>query len=84
MWYLYIIECSNGSLYTGITKDVERRISEHETGLKGAKFTRGKGPFKLKYLAEFGDKASASSEEYRIKKLTKSDKMKLIESYKKD
>lgn len=82
MWHLYIIKCSDESLYTGITTDVIRRISEHE-GLangksKGAKFTRSKGPFELLYEAEFENKSEAAKEEYRIKKLTKEQKLEFI------
>ena len=47
-WYVYILECGDGTLYTGITDDVLRRLRTHETG-KGAKYTRGRGPLKLRY-----------------------------------
>jgi putative endonuclease len=80
MWYLYIIKCVDGSLYTGITIDVARRLDEH-SGVslnKGAKYTRGKGPFDLVYKAEFESKSLAAKEEYRIKKLSKTEKEKLI------
>ncbi len=69
-------------MYTGITTDVDRRISEHEGTVqgkgKGAKFTRGKGPFELMYTAEFKTKSEAAKEEFRIKRLSKSEKLKLI------
>lgn len=82
MWYLYIIKCSDGTLYTGITTDVDRRVSEHEgktpNKSKGAKFTRGKGPFELMYKAEFKTKSEAAKEEFRIKKLSRDDKFSLI------
>ena len=48
MWYLYILQCGDGSLYTGITTDVEKRLEAHRSG-KGAKYTRGRSPLELKY-----------------------------------
>lgn len=72
MWFVYIVECSDGTLYTGITTDLERRIEEHNGS--GAKYTRGRGPVKLVYSAEMKDRSEASKEEYRIKKLTRAEK----------
>jgi putative endonuclease len=62
-------------LYTGITTDIDRRILEHENSDKGAKYTRGKGPFELVYKAQFLNKSEASKEEFRIKKLTRQEKL---------
>jgi putative endonuclease len=76
-WYIYILECSDGSLYTGITTDVNRRLSEHNSG-SGAKYTRTRTPVKLRALFEAKNRSEASKEEYRIKKLSKSDKLKLL------
>lgn len=74
MWYLYIVECSDSSLYTGITTDVERRLREHEQGKLGARYTRGRGPFRLRYSEAFPDRSAASKAEARIKKLTRKEK----------
>ena len=80
MWYVYILKCGDGSFYTGITTDLKRRINEHNSSKLGAKFTRGKRPVELVYSCKMNDRSAASKEEYRIKKLSKTDKIKLIES----
>jgi putative endonuclease len=77
MWYVYILECSDGSLYTGSTNDLTRRLQQHNIG-KGAKYTRMKRPVKMVYSAEAKDKSTAFKEEYRIKQLKRVDKLKLI------
>jgi putative endonuclease len=77
MWYIYILECSDNTLYTGITTDVNRRLLEHNSG-KGAKYTRMKRPVILKALFEAKNRSEASKEEYRIKKLSREEKLKLI------
>lgn len=71
---LYLVECRDGSLYTGISVDVARRITEHERGVKGAKYLRGKGPLKLVYQREIGDRSLASRVELRIKRLPRGEK----------
>ena len=78
MWYIYMIECPIRTLYTGITTDVNRRISEHNSG-KGAKYTRTRTPVVLRALFEANNRSEASKEEYRIKKLTKIEKLKLCD-----
>jgi putative endonuclease len=77
MWYIYILECSDGTLYTGITTDVNRRLLEHNSG-KGAKYTRARAPVVLRALFEAKNRSEASKEEYRIKKLNRTEKLKLI------
>ena len=77
-WKLYILRCCDGTLYTGITTDVDRRLEEHRTG-KGAKYTRGRGPLELVYREVCGDKSAALKREAEIKKLPRTEKMKLIE-----
>ena len=77
MWYVYILECSDGTLYTGITTDVNKRILTHNKG-KGAKYTKTRLPVHLKALFEVEDRSSASKEEYRIKQLTRAQKIELI------
>ena len=78
-WFVYILKCADNTLYTGITKDVDRRIKEHGTN-KGAKYTKQRGPFKLVYKASFHNRSSASKEEHRIKSLSLHEKIKLIKS----
>lgn len=77
-WKLYILRCGDGSLYTGISTDVERRLEEHRAG-KGAKYTRSRGPLELVYSEECGDHSTALKREMEIKSLSRSDKLKLIE-----
>ena len=77
-WFVYILQCSDGSLYTGITNDVDRRLHEHNNTSRGAKYTKSRRPVKLKYVRIFKDRSSASKEEARIKKLSRSDKFKLF------
>ena len=73
-YFVYIVRCNDGTLYTGITTEIDRRIEEHNGTDKGAKYTRNRQPVELVYIAEFPDRASASSEEYRIKKLNRKQK----------
>ena len=78
-WYLYILECRDGSLYTGITDDVSRRFAQHNAG-KGAKYTRGRGPLILRYQEECRSHGDALRREIEVKKLTRLEKLTLIES----
>jgi len=75
---LYILRCSDDTLYTGIAADVGKRIAEHESGPRGAKYLRGKGPLRLEFAEEVGDRAVASTLEYRVKKLSRGRKEALI------
>ena len=75
-WFLYILRCGDGSLYTGITTDVEARLDMHRSG-KGAKYTRGRGPLELIYTEPCGTRSDASKREWAIKKLTREEKMQL-------
>jgi putative endonuclease len=78
MYYLYILECADRTLYTGITTDLKRRIAEHNDRKLGAKYTSSRRPVKLVYSKKFATRSAASQAEARIKKLTKSQKLKLI------
>lgn len=78
---LYIVRCADGSLYTGIATDVARRLAEHESGPQGAKFLRGKGPLEVVFSAVVGDRAMASRLEYRVKRLSRAQKVELIEGH---
>ena len=76
----YILKCNNNSLYTGWTNDITHRLKMHNEG-KGAKYTRGRGPVELVYLEEFETKQEAMSREAKIKRLTRKEKLLLIETY---
>lgn len=76
-WMLYILECKDGSLYTGITDDLGRRIAAHQAG-KGAKYTRGRGPLVLRYTEKCTDKSQALRREIEIKRLSRQEKLQLI------
>ncbi len=84
MYYLYIVQCSDRSLYTGITTDLKRRIKEHNTSLLGAKYTRTRTPVRLVYTKEFRDRSESSKEEIRIKSLSRTEKIELIKSARKE
>ena len=71
---VYILRCADNTLYTGITTDLLRRLSEHNHDSKWAKYTKARRPVSLVWSQEYPDRSSASSEEYRIKKLTKQQK----------
>ena len=77
-WSVYILRCADGTLYTGIAPDVEKRLQKHNEG-KGAKYTRGRGPVELVYQQAFPNRAEASKQEYRIKQLSRAEKLSLIE-----
>ena len=79
-WYLYILRCNDGTLYTGITTDVAKRFSQHNAG-KGAKYTRGRVPLELVYQAECVDHSDALKQELYIKSLSRMEKLTLIENY---
>lgn len=76
-WYLYIIRCRDGSLYTGIATDVARRFAEHASD-KGAKYLRGRGPLKLVYEQKIGTRAQALRIESQVKKLNRRLKERLV------
>jgi putative endonuclease len=79
-WFLYLIRCRNGRLYTGITTDVERRFEEHESGdKKGSKYLRGKTPLKLVMKKRVGNRSMALKIEAKVKKLPKIKKELLID-----
>ena len=75
-WYVYMLRCGDGTLYTGITDNLEKRLAAHRAG-KGAKYTRGRGPLELVYTQPQPDKSSALRRELEIKKLTRQKKLKL-------
>jgi putative endonuclease len=78
-WIVYILRCADGSLYTGITRDVARRVAEHNSsGLLAAHYTRGRRPVVLVYQEKAATRSAASKREYRIKHMPRSDKVKLV------
>lgn len=77
MWYIYIVQCADGTLYTGITKDVKKRLDKHNSG-KGAKYVRKRLPVKLLRSFMAQDRSEASKIEYKIKQLSRADKFNLI------
>lgn len=78
-WYLYLIECTDGSIYTGITVDVAARYAAHCQGI-GARYTRSHVPLKLLGFESHPDRSTASQAEYRIKRMTAADKRRLAGS----
>jgi len=76
-WFLYLIRCKDGALYTGITTDVDRRFAEHQSG-KGAKYLRGKAPLTLAFQQKIGSRSAALKAEASIKKLSKANKEAII------
>ena len=80
MNYTYIVECKDGTLYTGWTNHLEKRIADHNDG-KGAKYTRARKPVTLVYYETFEEKKEAMKREYEIKHLSRQEKKKLIEDF---
>jgi len=78
---VYIVRCADNTLYTGIAADVSKRISEHESSPRGAKYLRGKGPLQLEFAECVGDRAIASALEHRVKQLSRVRKEALISGH---
>ena len=78
-WVLYILECADGTLYTGITDDLPRRFRAHCAG-RGAKYTRGRGPLQLRYREACGSHSDALRREYAVKQMKREEKLRLISS----
>jgi putative endonuclease len=76
--FVYIVECKDGTFYTGYTTDIERRVEEHNSGT-GAKYTRGRYPVILKYQESFTSRSKAQKREYQIKQLPRRKKEELID-----
>jgi predicted GIY-YIG superfamily endonuclease len=76
-WYVYLVECSDGSIYTGISNNVEARVKKHNSG-KGAKYTKSRRPVYLKASCLYLNRSEASKAEYNFKRYTKDEKMNLI------
>jgi len=81
MYFVYMVKCADDTFYTGIATELERRIEEHNSSDKGAKYTRSRRPVELVYSEEFPDRSSASKREYSIKKkMSRAEKLELIAS----
>jgi putative endonuclease len=80
-WFIYILLCSDGTFYTSITTNLSKRIVEHNSSRKGAKYTRTRRPVTLAYSEEARNRSKAAKREYRIKKLKRKEKEKLCETY---
>jgi putative endonuclease len=77
-WFVYMLQCADGTFYTGITTDLQRRLKEHNAAKTGAKYTRVRRPVDLVFQQEVADRSSAAKYEYQIKQLSRSEKLKLI------
>jgi len=77
-WFLYVLLCSDGTYYTGVTTDVRRRLKEHNTSHRGAKYTKTRRPVEVVYWTDFEDRSSAQKAEYKFKQLTRKQKEKTI------
>lgn len=78
-WFVYILKCSDNSLYTGITTNTERRIAEHNASKRGAKYTRMRQPVELVYSVKAKNRSDAAAKEAALKKLSRSEKLILIQ-----
>jgi putative endonuclease len=79
MYYFYLLKCVDGTLYTGITTDLERRVREHNENKLGAKYTLARRPVRLVFSQKFQNRSSALKAEMRIKKMKRGEKLKLIQ-----
>lgn len=77
-WHVYILECADGTLYTGSTSDVARRVREHNSSMLGAKYTKARRPASLRYSSSHESRSAALKEEARIKALTRGGKNELL------
>ncbi|NIO43390.1 MAG: GIY-YIG nuclease family protein [Burkholderiales bacterium] len=78
-WYVYIVRCADDSLYTGIAKDVRRRVDEHnDSGMVGARYTRGRQPVELVYHEAVDSRSAATRREHQIRRLSREEKKLLI------
>ena len=77
-WYLYVVRCSDDTLYTGITTDLARRLNEHNTGKRGAKYTKARRPINLVYYELYESRSNAQKAEHKFKKLAREQKEKII------
>ncbi len=77
-WFVYMLECADGTIYTGCTTDVERRVREHNTSPRGAKYTRSRRPVRLLIAFPMHSRSDAQREEIRVKRLPRTEKLRLV------
>ena len=77
-WFLYVLQCSDGSYYAGVTTDIVRRVEEHNTSNRGAKYTKARRPVRVIYFIEHTDRSCAQKAEHKFKQLTREQKEKII------
>ena len=76
--HVYVVECADGTYYTGYTTDVDRRVAEHDAG-EGARYTRGRAPVELRHVERYDSRSAAMSREYEIKQLSRAQKEALVD-----
>lgn len=81
-WFVYILECADNTLYTGVTTDIDRRLHEHNNSKAGARYTRGKRPVKVVYQESAAHRSAACKREYEIKHLSRAQKQQLLHAAK--
>lgn len=81
LWFVYLLRCSDATLYTGITTDISQRLHEHNHSDKGAKYTRGRRPVILVYKEKLSSRSLACKREYQIKQMKKSEKEQIVNNY---
>jgi len=79
MYHLYVLKCADGTLYSGITVDLARRVKEHNSSKLGAKYTRGRRPVKLVFFKRFRNRSAAAAAEARVKKLSRRQKLAIVQ-----
>lgn len=79
-WFVYMVECADGTIYTGCTTDVDRRVREHNTSSRGARYTRSRRPVRLLISFPMHSRSEALREEIRVKRLPRSEKLKMTSS----
>ena len=79
-WFLYVVRCCDSTLYTGVTTDLSRRVNEHNTSKRGAKYTKTRRPVDLMWSKEYNNRSEAQSAEYSFKKLSRKQKLDIIKN----
>ena len=79
IWYTYMVRCRDRSLYTGIAKDIDKRVAEHNTARNGARYTRTRRPVRLVFLERFSSRSAAAKREHQLKRMSTADKQKLVQ-----
>lgn len=77
-WFVYMLKCCDGSFYTGVTIDIQRRLEEHNTSKQGARYTRARRPVELIYQEVLDSRSAATKREYQIKQLSRDEKLQLV------